>query len=133
MFSGCASLKAVPPIVVSSAAYTTMSSMCSGAYNLVEIPDIDYTKITNASYAFSACASLIDVNGLTGLSTACTNVDAMLDGCWSVRRGCTALYTALSASGSAVTNHDYTFSQAGVASGNNVLSTIPSSWGGTGA
>jgi hypothetical protein len=101
MFRNCSKLEHVPLFDTSSVA--SLYGFCEDCALLREIPQLDFSRVTNANYAFS--------------------------GTWSVTSGALAAYTQM-ASLATPPSHVSTFEDCGqgTSSGRAELAQIPSDW-----
>lgn len=81
LFSGCRSLKSVPPLNASSA--TSFLTAFNGCSQLRSIPLFNTANVTNFQNAFNGCSSLTTIPSLN--TSAATNMQGMFTGCVKLR------------------------------------------------
>ena len=125
-FQHCASLRHPPAMDTSS---VTDFNRCFLYTSLEELPDWDFGKCTDATYAFAFAEPLQSISGLR--LPAATVVTGIVMKCPNVQTGIYELYEHLSTKEIAVTEHSDAFRECGTnTEGAADLERIPVSWGG---
>lgn len=126
-FAYCYILKNVSQLDLSST--TSISYMLYNCKSIEEVTIVNSSSLTYANSAFeSSNLSHLNISD----TSAITNVTYMFRYCYYLNNAL-EIYTQLSTQTTPPTTHTRTFQQAGTKSGNDQLSQIPSTWGGTGA